>query len=114
LLASRDPVALDATAMRLIGLNPGASEHVVHASKIGLGALAAAEIEVDGPFAELRTSVEPAAEDWAIKLLNLVARSPFLTKHFVLNDRIFYPVRRAVTILRKLRGRRAGCEVQTD
>ena len=30
-LASRDPVALDATAMRLIGLEPKTSRHVVHA-----------------------------------------------------------------------------------
>ncbi len=102
LLASRDPVALDATAMRLIGLSPAASRHVVHAHNIGLGTLAEAEIAVDGPLAELRTSVEPAAEDWAIKLMNLVARSPFLTKHLLLNDRIFYPVRRVVTILRGL------------
>ena len=37
LLASRDPVALDATAMRLIGLEPEASRHIVHAERIGLG-----------------------------------------------------------------------------
>ena len=41
LLASRDPVALDATGMRLIGLDPLTSQHVVHAEKIGLGHLAA-------------------------------------------------------------------------
>ncbi len=63
LLASRDPVALDATAMRLIGLEPTSSQHVVHAERIGLGILAEAEIAVDGPFAELRTVVEPAVED---------------------------------------------------
>jgi uncharacterized protein (DUF362 family) len=114
LLASRDPVALDATAMRLMGLEPATSRHVVHAHNIGLGALADAEIAVDGPFAELKTSIEPAAKDWAIDLLNLVARSPFLTKHLLLNDRIFYPVRRVVTILRRLRGRKAGCEVRTN
>ena len=103
LLASRDPVALDATAMRLIGLNPATSRHVVQAHNIGLGTLAEAEIAVDGPFAELRTSVEPAAEDWAIKLMNLVARSPFLTKNLLLNDQVFYPVRRMVMLMRRLR-----------
>jgi uncharacterized protein (DUF362 family) len=103
LLASRDPVALDATGMRLIGLNPMTSRHVVHAHKIGLGALAESEISVDGPLEEMKTSVEPAVEDWAIKVMNLLARSPFLTSHLLLNDRIFYPVRRLVMIVRKLR-----------
>ncbi len=105
LLASRDPVALDATAMRLIGLEPATSRHVVHAGKLGLGTLAEDGISVDGPFAELQTTVEPAAEDWAIKVMNQVARSPFLTKHFLLNDAIFYPVRRAVSITRGLLSR---------
>jgi len=102
LLASRDPVALDATAMRLIGLEPATSRHVVHAERIGLGCLSEAQITVDGPFAELRTTVEPAVEDWAIKLMNQVARSPFITKHFLLNDAVFYPVRRAVALTRSI------------
>ena len=102
LLASRDPVALDATAMRLIGLEPKTSQHVVHAERIGLGCLSAAQITVIGPFAELRTTVEPAVEDWAIKLMNQVARSPFITKHFLLNDHVFYPVRRAVALTRSI------------
>ncbi|MGA7500684.1 MAG: DUF362 domain-containing protein [Isosphaeraceae bacterium] len=102
LLASRDPVALDATAMRLIGLEPATSRHVVHAERIGLGCLSATQITVDGPFAELHTTVEPAVEDWAIKLMNQVARSPFITKHFLLNDHVFYPVRRAVALTRSV------------
>ena len=100
LLASRDPVALDATGMRLIGLEPLTSQHVVHADRIGLGTLRADRIVVDGPFDEMRTRVEPAAEDWAIKLMNRVARSPFLTRHFLLNDGFFYPMRRAVNMAR--------------
>ena len=102
LLASRDPVALDATAMRLIGLEPPTSRHLVHAQRIGLGTLLSDEIRVDGPFAELRTTVEPAAEDWAIKVMNKLARSQFLTKHLLLNDGIFYPIRRAVNVARGL------------
>lgn len=100
LLCSRDPVALDATAMRLIGLEPASSRHVVQAQKVGLGTLDAGKIVVDGPFAELQTNVESAAEDWAIKLMNQVARSEFLTKNLLLNDGIFYPVRRAVNLAR--------------
>jgi uncharacterized protein (DUF362 family) len=105
-LASRDPVALDATAMRLIGLEPETSQHVVHAERIGLGALSEADIAIDGPFAEMRTTVEPAVEDWAIKVMNQVARSPFITKHLLLNDHVFYPVRRAVGFARQLVRRR--------
>jgi uncharacterized protein (DUF362 family) len=95
LLASRDPVALDATGMRLI----------VHANRIGLGALAAGEIDVDGPFDQLRTTVQPAVEDWAIKLMNVVAKSQFLTKNLLLNDGVFYPVRRVVMTTRRFLGR---------
>src|SRR5262249_9149350 len=102
LLASRDPVALDATAMRLIGLQPAACRHAVHAQRIGLGTLEAGAIRIDGPFNELKTTVEPGVEDWAIKLMNLIAKSPWLTKHLLLNDSIFYPVRKSVNALRGL------------
>jgi uncharacterized protein (DUF362 family) len=110
LLASRDPVALDATGMRLIGLDPYTSRHVVHAHKIGLGNIAEQAIATAGPFQELKTAVEPATEDWAIKLMNKLSHSPFLTRHLLLNDGVFYLVRRAVMILRRLLGRR-GCDV---
>jgi uncharacterized protein (DUF362 family) len=106
LLASRDPVALDATAMRLIGLEPATSRHVVKAQGLGLGTLEQDAITVDGPFDELRRTVEPAIEDWAIKLMNLVAKSQLLTRHLLLNDGIFYPIRRTVMILRRLSGRK--------
>jgi len=113
LLASRDPVALDATGMRLIGLEPMTSKHLVHAQDIGLGTLREEEIAVEGPFAELRTIAEPAVEDWAIKMMNRVARSPFLTKYFLLNDGLFYPVRRTVSFVRWLlrRGKRRPAPV---
>ena len=71
-------------------------------NKIGLGKLSEDRISVDGPLDEMRTMVEPAVEDWAIKLMNQVARSPFITKHFLLNDYLFYPVRRAVGLARRL------------
>jgi uncharacterized protein (DUF362 family) len=103
LLASRDPVALDAAGMRLIGLVPATSRHLVHAASIGLGRIRDDQVVIDGPFAELQTTVEPAAEDWAIKLMNRIARSPFLTRHLLLNDKLFYPVRRLVGGLRGLR-----------
>jgi uncharacterized protein (DUF362 family) len=108
LLASRDPVALDATGMRLIGLEPYTSAHVVHAGKIGLGQIDPDRIAVDGPFAELTAPVEPAVEDWAIKVMNKVARSEFLTRNFMLNDRVFFPLRKAVGAIRWLKKRLRG------
>jgi uncharacterized protein (DUF362 family) len=105
LLASRDPVALDAAGMRLIGLDPATSRHIVHAGDIGLGTWRAADIVVDGPFRELSTTAVPAVEDWAIRVMNRVSRSQFLTKHFLLNDGFFYPMRLAVNVLRRLTGR---------
>jgi uncharacterized protein (DUF362 family) len=103
LLASRDPVALDTTAMRLIGLKPPACRHVMHAGRLKLGRTAVDEITVDGPFAELHTVVEPACADWPIKLLNHMSRWPFLTRHFLLEDRLFYPARRLANLLRGLK-----------
>jgi uncharacterized protein (DUF362 family) len=105
LLASRDPVALDATGMRLIGLEPMTCKHLVHASRIGLGTLRPEEVVIDGPFTELQTAVEPAVEDWAIKVMNRVSRSPFLARYLLLNDGVFYPLRRGVMFLRWLRQR---------
>jgi uncharacterized protein (DUF362 family) len=102
LLASRDPVALDATAMRLIGLEPCTSRHLMHAHRIGLGTFTEEDVLIDGPFADLKTSVEPALEDWAIKLMNWIACSPFLTRQLLLNDGVFYPLRRLVMLMRSL------------
>lgn len=103
LLASRDPIALDSTAMRLIGLDPYTSRHIVHGSRIGLGQIATDKIAIDGPFAKLCAPVEPAVEDWAIKVMNRMARSSFLTKYLVLNDRVFYPIRKAVGVVRRVK-----------
>jgi uncharacterized protein (DUF362 family) len=111
LLASRDPVALDATAMRLIGLEPVTAQHLVHEQRIGLGTLLEDAIRVEGPFAELKTKAEPGVEDWAIKLMNLISKSPLLTKHLLLNDGIFFPVRRCVNALRGLIKRRQLSQV---
>lgn len=107
LLASCDPVALDATAMRLIGLQPIEAKHLACAERLGLGRLSAESIEVSGPFENLMTEVEPALEDWAIRVMNLVARSQFLTRHCLLNDRAFYPARAIVNIVRAMIGRKS-------
>ena len=101
LLASRDPVALDATAMRLIGLEPASPVSTSSTPRRLVWERwprTGSRSMVRSP--SCRTTVEPAVEDWAIKLMNQVARSPFITKHFLLNDYFFYPVRRAVGLAR--------------
>ena len=100
LLGSHDPVAVDATSMRLVGLDPMTSQHLIRASRIGVGVIRKSDIEVIGPFHELHHPIEPAQEDWAIKIMNMVSRSEFLTDHFLINDTIFYPLRKIVNTLR--------------
>ncbi|HSG27103.1 MAG TPA: DUF362 domain-containing protein, partial [Candidatus Krumholzibacterium sp.] len=102
LIGSEDPVAVDATGMRLIGLDPYTSEHVRVASESGVGRIAAGDIEIDGDFDRLRRAVEFADEDWAIKLLNFFSRSEFITQKIIMNDSLFYPIRRLVIGVRKL------------
>lgn len=48
ILASRDPVALDATACRLMGLDPAAVPHLAEAAAAGLGILDPERIHLDG------------------------------------------------------------------
>ena len=104
LIGSTDEVAVDATGMRLIGLDPYASAHVRLAAERGIGSIAAEDIEIDGDFEKLRVAIEPAAQDWAIKLLNLFSRSEFITKNIIMNDTLFYPIRSLVVKLRRMIG----------
>lgn len=60
LLASRDPVALDATATRVVGLNPEDARHVRLAYEQGLGQMLAEKITLSGAtLEELRMSWQP-------------------------------------------------------
>ena len=104
LVGGTDEVAVDATSMRLIGLDPYSSGHVRLAAERGIGAIAEGDIGIDGDFEKLRVAIEPAAQDWAIKLLNLFSRSEFITKTFIMNDSMFYPIRSVVVKMRKLIG----------
>lgn len=104
ILGGTDPVAVDSTSMRLIGLDPYSSGHIKLAAESGIGAIDETGIEIDGDFDKLKVDAEPARTDWAIKLLNLFSRSEFITKYLILNDQLFYPVRKVVIRLRKLIG----------
>ncbi|NIM19922.1 MAG: DUF362 domain-containing protein [Candidatus Latescibacteria bacterium] len=103
LLASRDPVALDATAMRLVGIDPYTSRHVVISAQDGVGNIAEGDIEINGDFEKFKTIIEPAEKDLPIKMLALISRSKFLTEKLILNPESFYPLRKSAMMWRDAR-----------
>jgi hypothetical protein len=103
ILASTDPVALDATAMRLVGIDPYTSGHVSLAAKDGLGNIDENAIEIDGDFENLRTTIEPAVRDLPIKLLALISHSRFLTEKLILNPEAFFPLRSLAMVFRDIK-----------
>ena len=103
ILGSRDPVALDATAMRLIGLDPYTCKHAVLASEVGLGHMDANLIQIDGEFDKLKTVFKPAERDLPIKVLGLISHSRFLVEKLILNPESFYPLRSAAFAFRNMR-----------
>jgi uncharacterized protein (DUF362 family) len=102
-LASSDPVALDATAMRLVGLDPYSCKHAVMACQRKLGHIDDQLIDVDGDFAEFQTDFEPAERDLPIKMLGAISHSKFLTEKLILNPESFYPLRSAAIVFRSIR-----------
>ncbi len=102
ILASQDSVALDATAMRLVGLEPTRARHVVLAAKQSLGAIRTEEIEVDGDWEQHATQFEPAILDTAIAAMNYMSRYRWFVKYALEKDYVFYPVRAGVQLLRRM------------
>ena len=47
-------------------------------------------------------------QDWPIKMLNLLSRSRFLTRHLLLNDTIFFPARWFANFCRSIKARLTG------
>jgi len=102
LLASRDGVALDAAAMRLVGLDPQKARHIQMAAKDGLGNVDARQIAIDGEWERYSTRFEPAILDQAIRAMNFMSRYRWFVKYALEQDRVFYPVRSFVQLLRRL------------
>jgi len=102
LLASQDAVALDSTAMRLVGLEPTRAVHVALAAQQGLGHMSSEEIEVDGDWSKHRTQFEPAVLDKAIAMMNFMSRYRWFVKYALEQDYVFYPVRAFVQVLRRV------------
>lgn len=102
ILASRDPVAIDAAAMRLVGLEPKRARHVVLAAAQGLGSLGEEETVVDGDWEQHATQFEPAVLDWAVASMNYMSRYRWFVKYILEPNWIFYPSRTLVQFLRKV------------
>lgn len=100
ILASRDGVALDATCMRLVGLDPSLSRHVVYAATQGLGKIDAKDIEVNGDWSKYATQFEPPPKDRLNTLMFKFSKYRWFTKYILGNDMVYYPVRAAVKLLR--------------
>lgn len=102
ILASRDGVALDASAMRLVGLDPYRCKHVVLTAKQGLGCIDAAGIEVNGDWESHRVQFEPAPKDWLNGAAYNLCQYPWFVKYVMENNSIYYPARAFVQFLRKV------------
>jgi len=101
LLASRDAVALDATAMRLVGLDPAQARHIAMAAEQGLGCIRTQDIRVDGDWERHTTQFEPAVLDAAVAAMNYMSRYRWFVRYALEKDTIFYPVRSVVQLLRR-------------
>ncbi len=102
ILGSRDLVALDATAMRFVGLEPRESRHIVLSAETGLGEIAVERILLDSPVDRWERDFKPARKDLPIRLLALISHSRFLTNHLIFDGRFFYPLRRMAVTLRRI------------
>lgn len=102
ILAAQDGVALDATCMRLIGLNPVLSRHVVFAAKEGLGNIDADKIFVDGDWGKHATQFEPPPKDRLNTLMFKFSKYRWFTRYILGNDVVYYPVRNMVKFLRRV------------
>jgi uncharacterized protein (DUF362 family) len=102
ILASQDSVALDATAMRLVGLEANRSRHIVLAAEAGLGRIRQEDIRVDGDWTKHATQFEPAILDKAIQAMDYMSRYRWFVKYALEKDFVFYPVRALVQVLRRV------------
>ncbi len=101
-LASRDPVALDAASMRVVRLDPAQCSHIRLAADEGLGVMAESAIELDADAELPRVTFEPARMDWALRAMNALTGKRWFRDYFLFNDLVFYPAKWAVNVLRRV------------
>lgn len=99
---SRDGVALDATAARLVGLDPSKCRHLMLAAQEGLGKFAENDIELDTDIKPDWEPFEAAKLDWAVAGMNRMTKYGFFRRHFLENDAVFNSGKRVVNVLRNV------------
>jgi uncharacterized protein (DUF362 family) len=102
ILASRDGVALDAAAMRLVSLDPARARHIVLAAGQGLGNLAESQIELHGDWRRHTTQFEPGTADLANRIETYMSRYRWFVKYVLEKDLVYYPIRSTVKMMRRL------------
>lgn len=102
ILGSRDGVALDATAARLVGLEPSHCQHLMMAAKAGLGIFDEKDIEIDSDIVPDWEPFEPAKLDWAVAGMNRMTKYKFFRRHFLENDLVFNTGKKTVNALRNI------------
>ena len=102
ILVGEDAVAVDATAMRLVGLQPAKARHLVIAAEQGLGRIKDEQIEIDGNWAAHSTRFKPGNMDWAIASMLFMSQYPWFVKYILEKNYVFYPIRSFVKLLRKV------------
>jgi uncharacterized protein (DUF362 family) len=95
-LASTDGVALDATTMRLVGLDPTKCRHIMLAHEAGLGAFYEHEIAVDSDVEPDWAPFEPAKLDWAVAWMNRWSKYAWF-RHYVLEPESVFKAGKWVT-----------------
>ncbi len=103
ILGSCDAVALDASAMRLVGLDPVKATHVTLAGKKQLGHFQKNEIKIDMNFQKNWDSFIPAQLDWAVASMNYFTRYRWFREYILSVNWIFYPTKKIVNFLRKIK-----------
>jgi uncharacterized protein (DUF362 family) len=101
-LGSNDTVALDATAMRLVGLDPRKCRHVVMAGEAGQGMFLEKDIEIDMNIERDWSNFEEGKLDWAVDWMNRLTKYRWFREYLLGVNAIFYPVKAIVGILRKV------------
>lgn len=102
ILGSTNPGALDATAARIIGVEPAAVRHLALYCEKGLASTREEDICVDPGLPELDAPFELARLDWPVALMNYLSRYRFFVHRILLNQTLFVHSRRVVNAMRKI------------
>jgi len=102
ILGSTDAVALDATAMRFVGLDPQKARHVLLASKAGLGEIDESSIQIDSDIVPDWPPFEPAKLDWAVAWMNRWSKYAWFRHYLLEIDVVFQIGKRLVAVLRNI------------